>query len=119
MKAQNALHQFRAEEARLLEAQRKASDSSQSAFAKLRRLEVVREKVRSKEWKLVQQGLAELGDERKALVDPEVARTDFDPVVTEKALRTMVDVTPGFLASDFFSGDPFSALPDVFLPNTP
>jgi len=46
-----------AESARVLETQR-------VAHARLQRLKKVREKVRSKEWKLVEQGLAELGDER-------------------------------------------------------
>jgi hypothetical protein len=48
------------ESARLLEAQCRAFELHQTAFARLIRLKKVREKVRSKEFRLVEQGLYKL-----------------------------------------------------------
>jgi len=97
-------HRRSEESARALEAQ-------QSAFAKVQRLQRVREKVRSKEWKLVEQGLAELGDERTDSLQPEKETTPSSSEVFRPPESP--------LGGSFFGDPSLSMLPDLLSSDTP
>jgi hypothetical protein len=90
-------------------AQQRALDARLAASARLLRLERVREKVRSKEWKLVEQGLQELGDER----------TDFRQSGKETTPNSLAGAPPVSPLDDSFFGDPLSMLPDLISSDTP
>jgi len=96
-----------------LEAQKRAFESQQSAFARLSRLEKVREKVRSKEYRLVEQGLRELEADEKKESEVEIAHT--------AAVGSFDTLDPRSLPlSGSFDFDlSFSMLPDVISDNTP
>ena len=97
-----------------LEAQRRAFESQQSAFARLSRLEKVREKVRSKEYRLVEQGLRELeAEEKKESAEVEIAYT------AEAGSSDAPDPRSSPLSGSFDFDLSFSMLPDVISDNTP
>jgi hypothetical protein len=98
-----------AELERSRDAEQKALDARIAASARLLRLEKVREKVRSKEWKLVEQGLQELGDER----------TDSLPGQGTSPSSSVVAPPESPLGGSFFGDPSLSILPNPFSSDTP
>jgi hypothetical protein len=71
----------------------------------------VRKKVRSKEWKLVEQGLAELGDERTDSLQSEKETTPSSSGVFRSPESP--------LGGSFFGDPSLSMLPGLFSSDTP
>jgi hypothetical protein len=98
-----------------LEAQRRAFELHQTAFARLIYLKKVREKVRSKEFRLIEQGLCKL--------EAEEAKMDSVQGEAETAHTPVVDPVddPARLSpsTDPFVFGSFSMMPDPFSSDTP
>jgi hypothetical protein len=96
-------------------AEQKALAARMAASARLVRLEKVREKVRSKEWRLAEQGLRELeAEEAKKGSDQEEAEATRTPAVDP--LDSPSRLSP---STDSFVFGSFSMLPDPFSCDTP
>ena len=90
-----------------LEAQRRAFESQQSAFARLTRLEKVREKLRSKEYRLREQGVLEL---------EAVEEKEKNSLEVELLAAQVAHLLP---STDSFVFDPsFLILPDIIFNDT-
>jgi hypothetical protein len=96
-------------------AEQKALEARMAASARLTRLEKVREKVRSKEWRLAEQGLRELElEEAKMDSVREEAETVRTPVVDP--VDDPARLSP---STDPFVFGSFSMMPDPFSSDTP
>jgi len=106
------LHRLRDEDDRAREEERRRFDARLAASARLSRLEKVHEKIRSKELRLVEQGLRELESEERdsSPKDPETVL--HSPVVGSlTALRS--------LSANSFFNPSFSLLLNLISSNTP
>jgi len=97
-------------------AEQRALQARMAASARLTRLEKVREKVRSKEFRLVEQGLRELEAEERKDSTQVVEETAHTPAVVSSDLPSAHPLP----STDPFAFDPsFSMLPDFLGGDTP